>query len=67
MHREALRQVELLSTLEANLRNPVVEKVLYFTESPEEAAWLRQQIPSQLLPKLDTRSLGKQMMYVFHF
>lgn len=62
VHREALRQVELLSTLEANLRNPVVDRVLYFTESPEEAGWLRRQIPSQLLAKLHTRSLGMQMM-----
>jgi hypothetical protein len=62
VHREALRQAELLSTLEANLRNPVVDRVLYFTESPEEATWLRRQIPLQLLPKLETRSLGQQMM-----
>ena len=63
VHREALRQVELLTTLEANLRNPVVGRVLYFTDSTEEAAWLRLQIPPPLLPKLDTRSLGRQMMY----
>ncbi len=63
VHREALRQVELLSTLQANLRHPVVEKVVFFTESAEEAGWLLRQIPSQLLPKLDIRSLGRQMMY----
>lgn len=63
VHREALRQVELLSTLAANLRNPVVDRVLYFTDSLEEAAWLRLQIPPPLLSKLDTRSLGRQMMY----
>ncbi len=63
VHREALRQVELLSSLEANLRNPVVNRVLYFTDSLEEAGWLRRQIPPALLPKLETRSLGRQMMY----
>jgi hypothetical protein len=63
VHREALRQVELLSTLEANLRNPVVDRVLFFAESTAEADWLRLQIPPPLLAKLDTRSLGRQMMY----
>ena len=63
VHREALRQVELLGTLEANLRHPVVEKVIFFTESAEEAGWLLRQIPPPLLPKLDVRSLGRQMMY----
>ena len=63
VHREALRQVELLGTLQANLRHPVVEKVVFFTESAEEAGWLLRQIPTQLLPKLDVRSLGRQMMY----
>jgi hypothetical protein len=63
VHREALRQTELLSTLEANLRNPVVGRVLYFTESPEEARWLREQIPLPLVSKLDASSLGRQMMY----
>jgi hypothetical protein len=63
VHREALRQEELLSTLEANLRNPVVARVLYFTESLEESDWLRRQIPPALISKLETRSLGRQMMY----
>jgi hypothetical protein len=63
VHREALRQEELLSTLEANLRNPVVNRMLYFTESLEESDWLQRQIPPALLSKLETRSLGRQMMY----
>ena len=35
VHREGLRQVALLGTLEANLRHPVVEKVVFFSESAE--------------------------------